>query len=687
MPGTNLGTAYVQIVPSAQGISGAIRKSIGGEADAAGKDAGNSIAGKIKGAIAAAGIGVAVGAGLKKSLLEGADLQQAIGGIETLFGAGGRSLEQFAADTGRTVEAARGEYNKLMQSQNQMISNADNAYKTAGISANAYMEQATSFAASLLQSVDGDTQKAASAADKAVIAMADNANKMGSNMEDIQNAYQGFAKQNYTMLDNLKLGYGGTKTEMERLLADAEKIHQETTGEATNYDINNLADVYAAIQDVQTELGITGTTSQEAASTFSGSFAAMKAASDNLFADLMLGRNLGPAMQGLVDTATTFLFNNLFPAVGNIIQSLPTAIGTFIQTGLPLFMAEGTKIVTSLAAGAKTALPGMIQNLMTGLVTLSGNLRAGFSKFVDIGLGLIKSIALGIIQNIPTFIQTVPQIITNIAGMINDNAPKLLTTGLTIIKALGKGLINAIPVLLQNLPQIITAIFSLFQAIQWANLGKLAVTGISKGIKAMAGKVKSSAKEIGDKITAPIKAVPGKITGAISSIRSKLSFSGLASKVSSAFKSIKEKITKPIDEARDKVKGIIKKIEDFFPLSAGKIFSGLSLPHFSVSGGKFPFGVAGKGSLPKWSVSWYRKAEETPYMFNKATFFGAGEAGDEVLYGRRRLMGDISEAVRNNSSGGGDIIINLNYTASDDADAMLRDLTRGVKRYRMAGVI
>ena len=239
---SELGKAYVQIVPSAKGISGSIEKTLGGEADAAGVKAGSRISGKIKGALAAAGIGAALGAGITKSIKEGANLEQAIGGIETLF----------------------------KDSSDQMIKNADNAFRTAGISANTYMEQATSFSASLLQSTGGDTQKAAKAADQAIIDMSDNANKMGTNIQDIQNAYQGFAKQNYTMLDNLKLGYGGTKTEMERLLSDAEKISGQ------KYDISNLSDVYEAIHVMQTELDITGTSSKEAATTLSGSFASMK---------------------------------------------------------------------------------------------------------------------------------------------------------------------------------------------------------------------------------------------------------------------------------------------------------------------------------------------------------------------------------------------------------------------------
>ena len=219
---TQVGTAYVQIIPSAKGIKGKIQEELGGDAESAGKSVGGTLGSTIKGALAAAGIGAA----FSKAIGEGAALEQSIGGIETLF----------------------------KDSSDKMLKYASQAYKTAGVSANTYMENVTSFSASLLQSVGGNTAKAADAANMAMIDMSDNANKMGTNIQDIQNAYQGFSKQNYTMLDNLKLGYGGTQKEMQRLLKDAQKI----TGQ--KYDISNLNDVYSAIHAIQGKLDITGTT-------------------------------------------------------------------------------------------------------------------------------------------------------------------------------------------------------------------------------------------------------------------------------------------------------------------------------------------------------------------------------------------------------------------------------------------
>lgn len=293
---TELGKAYVQIIPSARGITGMIQKEMGGEVASAGvssgKSLGSNLIGALKGAIAAAGIGKAIGAALS----EGAALQQSLGGIDTLFKASAEKVKGFANE----------------------------AYKTTGLSANAYMENVTGFSASLLQSLGGDTDKAADVANMAMIDMSDNANKMGTSMESIQTAYQGFAKQNYTMLDNLKLGYGGTKQEMQRLLADAEKL----TG--VKYDINNLSDVYNAIHAIQENLDITGTTAKEASSTFTGSFEAMKASAQNVLGKLALGENILPSLQALAETTSTFLFDNFFPMIGNIMSGL----GVVISEGL-----------------------------------------------------------------------------------------------------------------------------------------------------------------------------------------------------------------------------------------------------------------------------------------------------------------------------------------------------------------
>ena len=302
---TEIAQAYVQLIPSARGITGKIQSILDPEASAAGQSAGQSLGSSLVSVmtkvIAAAGIGKAFSAAIS----EGAALQQSLGGIETLF---------------------KGSADKVKGYANE-------AYKTTGLSANAYMENVTGFSASLLQSLGGDTNKAAETANMAMIDMSDNANKMGTSMESIQMAYQGFAKQNYTMLDNLKLGYGGTKQEMERLLNDAQKL----TG--VKYDINNLSDVYNAIHAIQENLDITGTTAKEAASTFSGSFESMKAAAQNVLGKLALGENILPSLHALLKTTSTFLFDNFLPMVGNIFS------------GLGLVLTEGISRIASQLFG------------------------------------------------------------------------------------------------------------------------------------------------------------------------------------------------------------------------------------------------------------------------------------------------------------------------------------------------
>ena len=362
----SIAKAYVQVIPSAEGIKGKLSGMLGGEAGSAGSSAGalfgSSMIKKVGGILATAGIGKM----LTDSLMGGGAMQQSLGGIETLF----------------------------KDSANTVIKHADQAYRTAGMSANQYMETVTGFSASLLQGLGGDTQKAAQAADMALTDMSDNANKMGTEMEAIKNAYQGFAKQNYTMLDNLKLGYGGTKTEMERLLKDAQALS------GVKYDISNLADVYSAIHVIQEEMGITGTTAKEAATTLSGSLASMKAAFSDLLANLALGRDIGPSLAALQETFFTFFTGNLIPMVGNIMGTLPqvisgalsmaiqslnlaadnaegilkmgidlvTGIGTAIITAAPQLLGAAVKLVTSLGNAIMATNWGqMAQNTITSM--------------------------------------------------------------------------------------------------------------------------------------------------------------------------------------------------------------------------------------------------------------------------------------------------------------------------------
>ena len=445
--GIELGKAYVQIVPSAQGIKSALTEMFDEETDGLGEQTGQSIGqeliGTLKKVIAAAGIGKII----SDSINMGGALQQSLGGVETLFKDSADTVKEYAAQ----------------------------AYRTVGLSANDYMEQTTSFAASLLSSVSQDTDAAAQLANMAMVDMADNANKMGTDMQDIQNAYQGFAKQNYTMLDNLKLGYGGTQAEMQRLLNDATKIS------GVKYDLGNLADMYSAIHIIQQEMDITGTTAKEAATTLTGSFAAMKAAAENVMGNWSTGADLTEPLQALADTAQTFLVDNLLPMIGNVLAGIPEIVYSLV----PELLQTGTELLSSLAQGFTEGIPEFFSTALPQLLAFTDQLRDNAASFVDAGLNLITQLLNGLIAGLPDLIAYVPDIIINICGIINDNMPKILGEGVAIIVQLIAGLVQTVPSLLANWKKILEAVLSVISAINWLNIGKNILTGVANGVKSM----------------------------------------------------------------------------------------------------------------------------------------------------------------------------------------------------------
>lgn len=504
--GTELAKAYVQIIPSADGVKGKIQEALGGEAESAGKSAGASVGsnliGTLKKALVVAGIGTAI----KESIEAGAELQQSIGGIETLFKENADTVKQYAAD----------------------------AYKTAGLSANDYMQSVTGFSASLLQGLGGDTAKAAEVANMALVDMSDNANKMGSDMGSIQNAYQGFAKQNYTMLDNLKLGYGGTKSEMERLLKDAEKL-PEAMGK--KFDISNLADVYEAIHLVQGELDITGTTSIEAEKTISGSMASMKSSFQNVLADLALGNDLSASMQGLGDSIAA-VAQNIIPVITNIITSVPTllvalipqlipivisgaqqlvqglidgfsqalpaisgistqipdGVITAISTGLPSILQKGVEVITNVANGILQNLPSLISAAGNILGQLLNAFLAGLPGMLDAGVKLVGNIGTGLLQNGPKVLAAIGSVIAQLLSTIVSHLPELLQKGIELIGQLAAGIIEAIPKIALAVPQVISEIKTKFSEIDWGEVGSNIISGIAKGITGAVGKIKEAAE-------------------------------------------------------------------------------------------------------------------------------------------------------------------------------------------------
>lgn len=465
MADTTLGKAYVQIVPSAQGIKGAIEDAIGPEADSAGKSGGLKIGNALKGAIAAAGIGTAI----KAALDEGGKLQQSYGGLETLYGEAASAAKQYAA------EAA-----------------------AAGISANDYAEQAVSFGASLKQAFGGDTAKAAEAANTAIMDMADNAAKMGTPIESIQQAYQGFAKGQYQLLDNLKLGYGGTKGEMERLLSDAQKL----TG--VEYDINNLGDVYDAIHAIQGDLGLTGVAAQEASTTFSGSFGAMQAAATNLLGNLALGEDIGPSLEVLGQTVSNFAFNNLFPMIGNIISQVPTLIGGLLTTALsniPNLVGAATGMINQLAdslSGNSGAVSSALSSIGSAAMTAFKN-----TDWAGLGSAVIRLLGNGIqmlMQHVPTILRTI-----GTAGLNLFRSIDWLGLGRTVITFIANGL----RALMSQIPNVLrtigTSAMSAFRSINWISLGSNIISGIISGIRSAAGSLFASLRNLASDALASAK--------------------------------------------------------------------------------------------------------------------------------------------------------------------------------------
>lgn len=540
---TSVGSAYVSLMPSMDGFASKIGKEFGSQGNAAGKAFGDSMTVGIdggakkssgiltglgtvaKGAATAAVAGFtaltgAVTAIGGAALSAYADYEQLVGGVDTLFGSASQTLQGYAAE----------------------------AYKTCGMSANQYMTQATSFAASLVSSCSGDVAKAADYANMAMGDMSDNVNKMGSDMTDVQNAYQGFAKQNYTMLDNLKLCYGGTQAEMKRLIADANKLRQEQ-GKNADLTIDSYADVVEAIHTVQENMGITGTTAKEAATTISGSIGMAKAAWENFITGLgrddvdfsqltqqllesigAVATNVAPRVaqigQGIV-TAFPVVLSGLGTVLAPVVsEALSTAwniaVNTLAGIGIHLptvdssqmlsginaamdaakllltdpaaFLEKGNQLVQSVGSGIRAGVPQIVSEGLNILTSLSQAFLTGFPQIVSMGGQLVLSLVQGLMDSLPSIIEQGPQIVSNIANGISAAAGVLLDTGLQIIVAIGTGLVNAVPTLLANIPQILQAVWDAFVAYQWVTLGGTLVTSIGEGIAALGSQIPTKLK-------------------------------------------------------------------------------------------------------------------------------------------------------------------------------------------------
>lgn len=468
-----------------------------------------TIGGTMKAFAAFSTAALTAGAAIAKNAVEQyADYEQLVGGVETLFGAGGQSLEEYAKSVGKSTADAKKDYDSLMKAQDTVLKNADNAYKTAGLSANEYMETVTGFSAALIKSMGGDTEAAAKKADMAITDMADNANKMGSDISSIQTAYQGFAKQNYTMLDNLKLGYGGTKEEMQRLLEDATKLS------GIEYDISSYADIVDAIHVVQTEMGITGTTAKEASETISGSISAAKSAYQNLMTGLA---DENADLDGLIDNmaeSVLTVVDNVLPRVMETVprivetvpklieglsaafagiagqlggladQLLPPLMQAFftlvrtvtgaLPTLLPQILNAAITLFSGILQGLTETIPQLLAMLPTIIQTISQALITNLPQIISMGVQILVSLINGISQTIPQLITAIIELIPVIVQAIMDNLPLIIDAGLNLLLSLISGIVQAIPQLIAMLPTIINTIVSQIVSM----LPKIIETGI-----------------------------------------------------------------------------------------------------------------------------------------------------------------------------------------------------------------
>ena len=547
----NVGTAYVTLMPSMKGFAGTLTGEFGGAGDQAGKSFGDGLASGVGGGatrsegflaklggaavavgkVAATGFAALTGAVTAiggAALTAYADYEQLVGGVDTLFGSASGTLQQYAAD----------------------------AYKTCGLSANQYMTQATSFAASLVSSCGGDVAKAADYANTAMGDMSDNVNKMGSNMTDVQNAYQGFAKQNYTMLDNLKLGYGGTQEEMKRLISDANKL-REAQGKNADLTIDSYADVVEAIHTVQENMGVTGTTAEEAATTISGSIGMAKASWENFLTALgrddvdftqittqllesvgAVATNVAPrvaqigqgiiqafptVLQGLGDVLAPVLSEALATAWGIASTALSgvgiklpgvdssqmlSTIGKAMDlaklafTDPAAFLDRGREIVSGVSKGLAGSIPDLVGAGLDAIAQFASGFKTSFPEVVSMGGEMLLGVVQGLMDSLPTLIEKGPQIVSDLANGISAACETLLGVGLQMLVIVGRGLIQAIPTFIANIPAIAQAAWDAFMAFQWLSLGSSIVTGIADGIASIGSTIPTKLKGFLDQAAA-----------------------------------------------------------------------------------------------------------------------------------------------------------------------------------------
>ena len=593
---------------------------------ASGVKTGLSTVAKVGGAAIAAGAaGVAA---LTKMGVEGyAQYEQLTGGVETLF----------------------------KTSQGTVMQYAENAYKTAGMSANQYMETVTSFSASLIQSLDGDTAKAAEVGNMAITDMSDNANKMGTSMEMIQNAYNGFAKSNFTMLDNLKLGYGGTKEEMQRLIDDANRV-KAANGEMADLSIDSFADVTEAIHIIQTEMGITGTTAREAASTIEGSISMMKGAWQNLVVGMA---DSEADMEVLINNfveSTAMAAKNLLPrieqtliGIGDLITALAPVISealpVLVASVLPSLLSAGVSLVTAIVKGCVSALPALHTALLDAvqiiLVEVFGVSEKNAKKFAD----SVNSFFVKIKDGFKALVKSA------------QTEGTFLNKVWTGLKDTGKA-------------------FCDFCVALWKVLSS-AFEFCVKEIKTEGTTLNAVWKTIQTTITTAIDVIKGVI---------KVFTAVLKGDWSAAWNACKDTVKSVFDGALSIVKNAVTMLKN--ALKFNWELPKLKLPHISVSGGKAPYGIGGKGSLPKFSIEWYKKAYNNAMVLSSPTIFGYSDGkllgggdgnGNEIVAGESYLMNMIGQAVSAQNERVVSVLVAILDAITGGNEEMVRAILSGQK--------
>ena len=402
----------------------------------------------------------------KQALDSYADFEQLEGGVKKLFGTQSETVEDYAKSVGKTVDEVKDEYNNLIKAQQNVFDDANNAYKIAGMSANEYMEVVTGFSASMINSLNGDTVKASEYAKQAIVDMADNANTFGTDLASIQNAYQGFAKQNYTMLDNLKLGYGGTKSEMERLISDANRV-KEANGEMANLSIDSFADITEAIHIMQSEQNISGTTAKEASTTIQGSVESMKSAWQNLLVGLasdsadfnQLVNNLINSIMG--DDGIGGVFNNIMPRIEIIINGivqLVMSLADRLVEYMPTLLETGMNLLQTILDGIMSMLPQTMPVAVELINNLSTFILQNLPTILQAGITLLLELIKGITQTLPQLMPVAVQCIMDLVNTLLDNIDEVIECGIQLLVALTDGIFNALPELISRLPEIIVKI-------------------------------------------------------------------------------------------------------------------------------------------------------------------------------------------------------------------------------------